>query len=269
MSQQAIAALEDLGFSTYEARAYLALLRQSPVTGYQLSKHSGIPRSRIYETLARLVAKGYAILLSAEPAEYTPLAADELLDRLKGQFDDTLSTLETEIEKLATAVQPENVWNLQGRAAILDRARTMIARAQKAVYLTTWAQTLHEVQAELEAAADRGVRIVIVSCGEIEPSVGVHYSHAFEEHIVCVDDSSINLVVDGAEVLVGETLPVDACRAAWSRNRGLVSITEEYIRHEVYLHEIIERLGQTAGDELRAALVKGLQEVPYDVVKSD
>ncbi len=72
------------------------------------------------------------------------------------------------------------------------------------------------------------------------------YRHAFEEHIVCAGDNSINLVVDGVEVLVGETLPPDACQAAWSRNPGLILITEEYIRHEIYLHKIVERLEETA-----------------------
>jgi sugar-specific transcriptional regulator TrmB len=263
MSQQAIAALEKLGFSSYEARAYVALLRQSPVSGYQLSKFSGIPRSRIYETLDRLVGKGYAVTLPADPVEYAPLAASELLSQIQDQFDDTLSTLETEIENLTTTGQPESIWNLQGRETILNRARAMIAAAQHSVYLVGWAQTIGEVQAELQAAAGRGVRIILISCGEIETAVGTHYNHAFEEHLVCADDSSINLVIDGVEVLVGETLPADQSRAAWSRNAGLVAVTEEYIRHEVYLHKIIERLGEAAGDELRAALVEGLQEVPY------
>lgn len=38
-------------FSIYEARTYLALLWESPVTGYQLSKLSGVPRSRVYDML--------------------------------------------------------------------------------------------------------------------------------------------------------------------------------------------------------------------------
>ena len=263
MSQKAIAALEELGFSTYEARAYLALLQESPVTGYQLSKRSAIPRSRVYETLERLVAKGYAVSLQAEPIEYAPLPTKELLDQIKGQFTSTVSALETEIENLAAAGRPESIWNLHGRASILNRGRAMIARAQKSVYLVAWAQTIREVQAELEAAAGRGVRVVVISCGEIELTVGAHYRHAFEEHIVCADDSSINLVVDGVEVLVGETLPPDACQAAWSRNPGLILITEEYIRHEVYLHKIVERLEETAIVELREAFAEGLQEVPY------
>lgn len=263
MSQKAMAALEKLGFSAYEARAYLALLRESPVTGYQLSKLSGVPRSRVYETLERLVTKGYAVTLQAEPVEYAPLAADELLAQLRGEFDDTMSALEAEIESLAAAGQPESIWNLQGRAPILSRARAMLADAQESIYLVAWAQTIRELQAELEAAAGRGVRIVVISCGEIELAVGAHYRHAFEEHIVCTGDSSVNLVVDGLEVLVGETLPTEECRAAWSRNLGLVRITEEYIRHEVYLHKIIERLGETEADGLREAFAEGLREVPH------
>jgi sugar-specific transcriptional regulator TrmB len=263
MSQQAVGALERLGFSTYEARAYVALLRQNPVTGYQLSKQSGIPRSRIYETLDRLSAKGFAVTLPGDPVEYAPLAAGEFLSQLKGQFDETLSTLETEIDNLTVAGQPESIWNLQGQASILNRARAMIARAQSSVSLAAWAQTIRALQAGLEAAAARGVRIVIISCGEIELAVGAHYCHAFEEHIGRADDNSINLVVDGVEVLVGETEPAVECRAAWSRNAGLVLVTEEYIRHEVYLHKIIERLGEALRDQLREALAEGLREVPY------
>ena len=39
--------LVKIGLSEYEAKAYVALLRESPVTGYQLSKLSGVPRSMI------------------------------------------------------------------------------------------------------------------------------------------------------------------------------------------------------------------------------
>jgi sugar-specific transcriptional regulator TrmB len=265
MSQQAISALEKLGFSTYEARAYLALLRESPVTGYQLSKHSGVPRSRVYETLDKLTAKGYAVILQAEPVAYAPLAAKELLARLQEQFDDTPSSLEAEIEHLSSASQPESIWNLHGRGPILSRARAMIAGARESAYLATWDQTLHELQAELETAVERGVRVVIISCGGTELAVGLYYRHAFEEHICRSGDSSINLAIDGTEALVGETSPVAECRAAWSRNTGLVLVTEEYIRHEVYLHKIIERLGETQAAELREAFVEGLSQVPYQL----
>jgi sugar-specific transcriptional regulator TrmB len=263
VSQRTVAALEQLGFSTYEARAYIALLKQSPITGYQLSKLSGVPRSRVYETLERLAARGYAVALQSEPVEYSPLAVPELLAHLQEQFDGALSTLDTELSSLATAQVTESIWNLRGRDDILRRTRAMIAKAQESVYLVGWGEALQALQPELEAAARRGVRIVVISCGESDLVVGKHYHHAFEEDLVQGCDSSLNVVVDSMEVLVGQTQPAESCQAAWSHSAALVLVTEEYIRHEVYLHKIIERFGKKLKTELREALAEGLREVPH------
>jgi len=263
LAQQVMTALEQLGFSTYEARAYLGLLKQNPITGYQLSKLTGVPRSRVYETLERLTAKGYAVMLRTEPAEYSPLAVSELLAHLQEQFTGTLSTLETELRKVLTAPTTESIWNLRGRADILQRARTMVSRAQESVYLVGWGVSLRELQPELEAAAVRGVRIVMISCGGNAPPIGAHYQHAFESELVQQCDTSINVVVDGMEVLVGQIEPAETCQAAWSHSAALILVAEEYIRHEVYLHKIIERFGASMSDELKGALAEGLQEVPH------
>jgi sugar-specific transcriptional regulator TrmB len=50
--------LQALGFSQYEARAYCALLQESPANGHEVAKTAGIPTSKIYETLERLHQKG-------------------------------------------------------------------------------------------------------------------------------------------------------------------------------------------------------------------
>lgn len=263
MNDQTIAALENLGFTTYEARAYVGLLRQNPVTGYQLSKLSGVPRSRIYETLERLTARGYAIAFQSEPLEYSPLAAPALLAHLQEQFDGALSTLESELSKVPAAPNMESIWNLYGRVNILERGRAMIARAKESAYLAGWGETLAELQPELESAARRGLRLVIISCGESSLSLGKHYRHAFEKELVAGCDFSLNLVVDGMEVLAGQTQPPETCQAAWSHNPALILITEEYIRHEVYIHKVIEHFGEKMTNELREALIEGLREVPH------
>ena len=116
---------------------------------------------------------------------------------------------------------------------------------------------------ELEVAARRGLRIVVISCGESDLRVGKHYHHAFEKDLVQGCDSSLNVVVDSMEVLVGQTQPPETCEASWSHSAALILITEEYIRHEVYLHKIIERFGETMTAELREALAEGLREVPH------
>ena len=263
MSERAVEVLENLGFSAYEAKAYLGLLKENPVSGYQLSKATGIPRSRIYETLERLTTKGFAISFQEEPVVYAPLAADALQSQLKETFNGNLSTLETEIEQLTTQEQPEVLWNVRGREAILTRARGMIRQAERSIYLVAWAETLTTLKEELETADQRNVRIIIISCGEIDPLPGIHYCHAFEEDIVQTGSESINMVVDSQAVLTGEIAAGDDCIAVWSRNRGLIFTTEEYIRHEVYLHKIIERFTETEAKTLQTALTAGLKEIPY------
>jgi sugar-specific transcriptional regulator TrmB len=263
VSTKALASLRDLGFSTYEARAYLALIREKHATGYRISKASGLPRSRVYETLERLTSKGFAVTLPAEPAEYAPVPIEELSTRMRGAFESTMTSLEAEVRKITAGNPPEGIWNLQGRDAILARAREMVKAARKSISLVAWAQTIDSLRPDLEAAERRGVRIIVISCGEVAATPGIHYRHSFEAPVVCRDDSSLNLVADQAEALLGETAPVQECRAAWSRNTGIVRITEEYVRHEVYLHKIIEALGGREEAMLRRAFSDGLREVPH------
>ena len=51
METELISQLAKFGFTQNEAKAYLTLLKQSPATGYEVSQHSGVPRSAIYEIL--------------------------------------------------------------------------------------------------------------------------------------------------------------------------------------------------------------------------
>ena len=46
--------LQKLGFGEYEARAYVALLQNRPLNGYELAKASGLPRANVYSVLQKL-----------------------------------------------------------------------------------------------------------------------------------------------------------------------------------------------------------------------
>ena len=54
------AALQHLGFTDYEARAYVALVAGGELNGYALAKASGIPRANIYAVAGKLVQRGAA-----------------------------------------------------------------------------------------------------------------------------------------------------------------------------------------------------------------
>jgi len=63
-----------LGLTTYEARAYVALMGRESFTAAQAARLSGVPRQRIYDVLGSLVEKGMA---SARPGAVVKYAATE------------------------------------------------------------------------------------------------------------------------------------------------------------------------------------------------
>jgi len=41
--------MQDIGFSTNEAKVYLALIRKNPMSGYEIAKNTDITRTMIYD----------------------------------------------------------------------------------------------------------------------------------------------------------------------------------------------------------------------------
>lgn len=70
---------KNLNFTEYESKAYLALLQESPLTGYAVAKKSGVPRSKIYEVLESLVIRGDVFVSHGNTPQYVPVPAKELI----------------------------------------------------------------------------------------------------------------------------------------------------------------------------------------------
>lgn len=47
--------IQKLEFSQYESKTYLSLLQNSPVTGYEPSKRSTVPRSMVYKVINKFI----------------------------------------------------------------------------------------------------------------------------------------------------------------------------------------------------------------------
>ena len=88
--RQIIERMQALGFSQYEAKVYLALLQQPNVTGYELAKNSGVPASKIYAILNKLISKEVVQAIDSEPKKYVPQPPDEILSRMRGDFLETV-----------------------------------------------------------------------------------------------------------------------------------------------------------------------------------
>jgi HTH-type transcriptional regulator, sugar sensing transcriptional regulator len=248
MNGDPIAKLVRIGFSEYEAKAYVALLRKSPVTGYELSKLSGVPRSMIYEVLGKLTVRGAAITLRKEGANlHAAVPAAGFLDQLRREYEALIASLKGELAALTSPSDLEYVWNIEGEDNVLAKAREAIGQAGRRVHLALSPVALPHLRRALEEAIGRGVRVVIYTTGDLDlPGAQVVVASMPEEARGQVAQLGLILVVDGEEVLIGEWLTTHQARASWTRSPLLVFITEHHLRTDPYLPQVLALLGDRA-----------------------
>ncbi len=253
MNKDSIDKLVKIGFSEYEAKAYVALLRKSPVTGYELSKLSGVPRSMIYEVVGKLAARGAAMTLYKEGAtKYAPVAADEFLEQLRREHEELVVSLKDELTAFASAPDLDYVWNIEGHDNIVGKAIEMIEQAGSRVYVGLVPDTFPALKPVLEEAVERGVQVVLYATGELAlPGGQVVVAPMSEEAASRVEGLGLILVVDGAEVLISEWLPGVQARASWTSSPLLVFIAEHHLRTDPYLPQILNCLGDQASEIIR------------------
>ncbi len=250
MNGNPIDKLVQIGFSEYEAKAYVALLRASPVTGYQLSKTSGVPRSMIYETLGKLAARGAAMTLrKGNTTQYAPAPADEFLDHLHREHEALTTSLKDDLTTLASPADLEYVWNIEGHENILAKSIEMIDQAKSSVYLALVPEMCQELQPMLAGAVERGVRVRLYTTSEVDlTGCRVIVAHVAEETLGQARGLGLILVIDGEEMLIGEWLTANQARASWTSSPLLVFIAEHHLRTDLYLPRILALLGDRALD---------------------
>jgi len=100
------AQLTRLGLTSYEAKAYLALLRRDSSTAAQAARLANVPRQRIYDVLASLVDKGLASTRPGQVIKYAAVAPELALERLVADQREELAQLERETKALIDELRP-------------------------------------------------------------------------------------------------------------------------------------------------------------------
>jgi len=243
--------LQNLNFSQYESKAYLALLKHSRVTGYELAKKSGIPASKIYQVLNKLLEKEVVIALDSEPVKYAPIPPAEVLYRLRSNFMHTLAAVRPELLKISQHQQNTDnyIWNASGRPAIINKVNDFINQAGKKIHLSVWDEEIEEIQVALKRAQRRKVSIFIVHYGEKRLGVGVEFRHG-REHTIRRQRGArrIALEVDEQKVILAHFLEDGSSNAVWTTNKGLVLLAKDYIIHDIYTIRMAEKFGEAVNE---------------------
>jgi sugar-specific transcriptional regulator TrmB len=141
--------LVSLGLTSYEAKAYLALLRRGSSAAADVARLGAIPRQRIYDVVASLVEKGLASQWPGSPAKYTPVSPKFAIERLLSNRREELEQLEQEGRAMIDALSAtflagqkhtdplEYIEVLRDRRAINERFRELQAGIEREILVFT------------------------------------------------------------------------------------------------------------------------------------
>ena len=178
---EVLKALEAVGFSLNESRAYSALLAESPATGYEVGVRAQIPRSAVYGVLRRLVGSGAARSIAGTPERFVPAPLDELLALLRKRFEASAGALERAVARLDFRPAPPAAFSVNGYARVLEEAERVIRGAEERLVVSGWPREIGALAAELRQAAKRRVHIVVFSHAELPKLPGEVFSYGLAE----------------------------------------------------------------------------------------
>ncbi len=183
-SQKVLDALRDIGLNLYERRLFTALLSRGTSTAGELAEIANVPRSRSYDVLETLAAKGFLIAQNAKPLRYVAIEPKEALERAGQKMKDNMEITMKKFEQLQNSdmlkemtdlfnhgvklVEPSEITgSVRGRHSVFQHMGTMFKGAKNSISIVTTSQGLKDLHINhydtLKAANDNGITIKIAA----------------------------------------------------------------------------------------------------------
>lgn len=219
-------ALQKIGWTRHESSLYLALCREGELSGYEAAKITGISRSNAYLALAGLVEKGGAYKVEKDPAQYVAVPARELAANIRRQTEEVLDYIIANVPDQDKQSTP--FITITGKNHVVAKMQNILAEARERIYLSCSHAELRLVATEVEAARDRGLKVVVITAAGYQPEgVTVYRRHK--------EPGQIRLIADSLSVLTGEILPGNQANCLYSRNKNLVQLIKDSLTNEIQL----------------------------------
>ena len=220
--------LKEIGFNSYEAKVYIALLKKHPATGYDVSKLANIPQSRTYDTLKALEQKNVVATVNSKPISYTPIKPKQLLSGYQKKVNSTINYLEKHLPEVKDDYN-EPIVTVSGKQNIQNKIIEVIQNAKREIYMEIWSQDFKIFEQELLNAYNRNVEIRIVGYDNFSSRFGQVFEHAFARDIeMSLGGRMVIIAADDSEGVVGKISSFKNQEAdtniIWTQNKGIVFI---------------------------------------------
>lgn len=220
-----IESLQGIGFTSYEARVFAALVKNENATVSTLSTDSGVPSSAIYGALKKLEKKGLIEVQNTRPVRYKSLSPEDAVNKLKRSFEEECDIILLELDRIystsAEEKYEEAVWTISGVRNVADKIIQLIGDAQEEILVLSSSMPFNTLAKKypllgkdyetimhlFNTKIEEGVKVRFVSSTEDEacklskkiPLASVRLNP--EPDIPC-EMKSFVIVVDNSEILI-------------------------------------------------------------------
>ncbi len=238
--------LKEIGFNTYEAKTYIALLKKYPATGYEVAKLANIPQSRTYDTLKALEEKNVVAATNTKPVSYTPIKPKQLLSGYQKKMTSAINYLEKHLPEVKDDYN-EPIITVVGKQNIYNKISEVIKNSEREIYLEIWHQDFKIFEKDLLDAYNRNVEIRIVGYDNFQSRFGLVFEHAFAKDIeMSLGGRMIIMASDDSEGIIGKVSSfkneAHDTNIIWTQNKSIAFIIKEFIVHDMYLIDVEENL---------------------------
>jgi sugar-specific transcriptional regulator TrmB len=237
-----------LGFSQYEARAYVGLLVHGEQTGYGLANLTGVPQPKIYETLHRLAERSAVVQTNPRPARYVAIDAETLLGGLEREFATRVRLAREEAARLPLQAETPGGSDRQLTTwpQVLAQASSAIQHATEKVYLSGRSPDLALLEDVVAPAAARGVTFVAIHFGPLPFAVPHAHTirHASTEGTLYASHQArhLALVADSTRLVWAFARDGVSWRGVARTDDVLAAVVKGYIRHDIMVQRIFADL---------------------------
>lgn len=237
---------ERLGLSSNEAKVYLALLETHPITGYQLSKNSGILRPVVYEMLNRLVDKGGARIIKSNPDTYVPVEIDEFLRNLESDFVESKKLIHNQLRNFMSVSETDYFWNIISQKNIDNSILTLVQKATEEILIIVQeTQWLEPYVSLLNQRLRDGLRMSIFSYYALDVQGLPLYTHHLDTsfYTPLIERRMFHIAVDHSDALIAFFADSKTAKAVQSQNPVFVQTIRQKILHDIYMLRLKNTMG--------------------------
>lgn len=218
--------LMQFGLTRQEASIYICLASNRELSGYEVSKITGISRSNVYSALASLVEEGAAYLLEGETNKYTSVEVEEFCRNRIRHMTQTMDRLVKQMPQLGNNC--EGYITITSHRHIMDRIHFMLAHAKYRVYLSMPPEYIEFFTEEIQRMAEDGKKVVLIVNRPftLEGCI-IYYTEKKEQQV--------RLIVDSECVLTGDMTGSATDTCLYCGQKNFVNVFKESMKNEIEL----------------------------------